>query len=52
MPSPYVLGLYQNVMLIDAGFPFRSEDFSLDYWLDLSILRQAIRQKTGRCPLI
>lgn len=50
-PSPYVMSLYQSSVLLDAGFPITPDSFSLDYWLDLSLVRQKIRQKTFRCPI-
>ena len=49
--DPYVIGLYQTCMLMEAGFPFDGDDFSLGYWLDLAVMKQAVERKRFRCPL-
>ncbi len=48
---PYVAVLYEAYMLQEAGFPFQGDAFSLQFWMDLGLLRQQIHGHTRMCPL-
>jgi len=47
VPSQYVVALVDSVLLVEAGFPFVADDFTLDFWLDIGSTRMILKRKTN-----
>jgi len=46
-PSQYVVSLVDTVLLVEAGFPFVADDFTMAFWKDLGRVRMAVKQRAN-----
>jgi len=48
----YTLKLLHLLSLQNGGYPFKANDLTIDEWIDLGQVREALQPKTMSCPLM